>query len=498
MNKEPGMVHPFATLVLILLCGLASAAPLDTSFTFQGELQESSVPAVGDYEFEFVLFDAESGGVATSAIIGQTLSVDDGIFTTRLDFGDAPFAGDAVWLEVRVRSLGGGAFTTLAPRQSIVNSPYALHAQFVGANSVTGSSVVNGSLTGADLAAGTIGSNEVDSNQVQLRLTGACAAGEAIRAVDSNGDVTCAVLDDGDWFNGPLALTTDKQASIGSLGRTGARLFVLHDSTIGAPQVELRELGQDYSRLMFRVNGPPGDEHFQHWTIAARTEPDSLGGPDTDRINFFNSRSGDLMVLLGNGRLGLGVFDPTSQLDVNGGARLRGLADPGASNPRPVQVDAAGNLLAATPPALRRVAVSYAAFKPTNSSSGYQLFASRYSGQVGSSISAAADVQVPDGADIQTIRAYLYDNSSAKDIEVSLWRHNPASNSIVSLGTIRSSGVGSGPEYREFTVLDTGPRYDAQSPLSLFVRPVLDGSSTPTTWETELGIGSVIIEYTPP
>lgn len=480
-----------------LVCGSAMAQPLDTSFTFQGELQESAAPAVGDYEFEFELFDAESGGNSTSAIIGQTLAVNDGIFTTRLDFGGAPFVGDSVWLEVRVRPSGTGGFTTLLPRQAIVNAPYAVHSQFVGANGVTGASVVDGSLGGADLAPGSVGSAQVDSSEVQLRLTTACAAGEAIRAVDSSGNVTCESLDDGDWFSNAQANTTNKRVAIGSFGYTGAQLYVPKDSIVGQPQLELRELGRDYTRLLMSTS-VPDSSHYGFWTIAARTEPETFGGPQTDRINFFNSRQGDLMVLLGNGNLGLGVFNPTARLDVNGGARIRGLADASASSDRIVQVDANGNLVASAATSLRRVAIGHVAFRPGSSSGTYQYTAGTYKGGTGSTERAVADVQVPDGARMTAVRAWILDNSSGKNIEIVLLSSGVAGNSAAVLATIRSTGSGTGLNYREFVDSPTGPVVSNENPLNLSVRPVIDGTSTPTTWDADLGISAVVIEYEPP
>lgn len=480
-------------LLLGLIGTAALAAPLDTSFTFQGELQQSAVPAVGDYEFEFELFDAESGGASSSAVISRTLSVEDGIFTTTLDFGDTPFVGDAVWLEVRVRESGGGAYTTLAPRQAIVNAPYALHAQFVGANSVTGASVVDGSLSGSDLSNDSIGNAQVDPTQVQLRLVGACAVGEAIRAVDANGNLTCSVLDDGDWLSSAQANTTGKKVGIGTTGFTGAQLVVVKDSLLTQPQLELREIGQDYGRLTFRTVGSAAEPHNNFWTLAARTEPDSLGGPDTDRINFFNNRTGDVMVLLGNGNLGLGVFNPAVRLDVNGGARIRALSDGGASTPRPLMVEPDGDLVAGS--AIQRRVISSRAFKPASSADGYRYRIGTYEGMPGSSASGVAWAEIPTGATLTAVTMWVRDNSTSKDIRLRATRPTLAGSTSTVAVEIRSSGSWlSEFEYREFSpsllIGGISPGYyDIET-------WVIDSStSARTSWDADLGIRAVVLEY---
>jgi len=53
--------------------------------------------------------------------------VSNGLFTVTLDFG-ANFPGANRWLEIGVRTNGGGAYTTLSPRQALTATPYAIMA----------------------------------------------------------------------------------------------------------------------------------------------------------------------------------------------------------------------------------------------------------------------------------------------------------------------------------------------------------------------------------
>jgi hypothetical protein len=104
-----------------------------TAFSYQGRLSDNNAPANGQYDFVFTLFDALSGGnqIATPVnITNQTVSA--GMFTVSLDFGSNAFYGDARWMQIGVRSTGGGTFTTLSPRQLLSAAPLALSTRWEG------------------------------------------------------------------------------------------------------------------------------------------------------------------------------------------------------------------------------------------------------------------------------------------------------------------------------------------------------------------------------
>ena len=80
----------------------ASAEPVDTAFTYQGQLKQSGNPVDGLVDMRFALFTAAIGG----AQVGDTLFFDgvktnpgpvdvlNGLFTVELDFGVEVFNGD--------------------------------------------------------------------------------------------------------------------------------------------------------------------------------------------------------------------------------------------------------------------------------------------------------------------------------------------------------------------------------------------------------------------
>lgn len=112
--------------------GLVSPVAADP-ISYQGRIAESDAPADGSYDFNFQVFNAAIGGSPIGAAVQRTavLSAEDnGLFAfDDLDFGDDVFTGEDRWIEVSVRQTGGGAFTTLAPRQAVRATPYALFAQ---------------------------------------------------------------------------------------------------------------------------------------------------------------------------------------------------------------------------------------------------------------------------------------------------------------------------------------------------------------------------------
>ena len=106
------------------------AAPLGTSFTYQGRLTDAGNPANGAFDLRFTIYDWATNGTALAGpITNSPTSVSNGLFTITLDFGPSAFDGTAHWLEIAVRPGGSaGGFTPLNPRQPLTPTPYALYA----------------------------------------------------------------------------------------------------------------------------------------------------------------------------------------------------------------------------------------------------------------------------------------------------------------------------------------------------------------------------------
>src|ERR1017187_2966050 len=115
-------------IALALSASLHQAEAQGTAFTYQGRLTSSGNPVNGNYDLTFALFSVSSGaGQVGNTVTNTATFVSNGLFTATLDFG-ASFPGADRWLEIGVEINGGGSFTTLAPRQKLAPTPYAIFA----------------------------------------------------------------------------------------------------------------------------------------------------------------------------------------------------------------------------------------------------------------------------------------------------------------------------------------------------------------------------------
>jgi hypothetical protein len=127
-------IHASIGLALLTLSTINSplsiASAQGTAFTYQGRLNAGGGPAGGSYDFTFALFNTNtSGALYAGPVTNSAVAVSDGLFTAVVDFGGGVFTGGSNWLEVAVRTNGGGSFSTLTPRQQLTPTPYAVVAE---------------------------------------------------------------------------------------------------------------------------------------------------------------------------------------------------------------------------------------------------------------------------------------------------------------------------------------------------------------------------------
>jgi hypothetical protein len=160
--------NPFRfALLLAVVWGAGGLRPegahaqLSPAFTYQGQLQQGSVPETATAcDFQFVLWDSQTSTSPTDKLGTQPLSdvkVANRLFTVQLNdsnqLGTNAFSGSNRYLEVDVCCPTGCApsYATLSPRQQLTATPYALYAPSAGsATNLSGS--LSGDVTGIQSA----------------------------------------------------------------------------------------------------------------------------------------------------------------------------------------------------------------------------------------------------------------------------------------------------------------------------------------------------------
>tara|TARA_R110002073_G_scaffold118918_1_gene258608 strand:- start:500372 stop:501685 length:1314 start_codon:yes stop_codon:yes gene_type:complete len=120
--------HTWISVIALFLTSFAWAQS-DSSFTYQGALQDSGSPANGSFDLTFTLWGSAAGGTQFgSAVVENNLAVVDGLFDIELDFGAQALGVGGRWLEITVDG------TTLSPRTQITSSPYSVQTRGIFVN----------------------------------------------------------------------------------------------------------------------------------------------------------------------------------------------------------------------------------------------------------------------------------------------------------------------------------------------------------------------------
>jgi len=271
-----------ATAALICLVTSLKLHAQGSAFSYQGRLDAHGAPANGTFDFAFTLHDAPASGATFGPeVTTNGIPITNGLFSVVLDFGLNAFNGGSRWLNIAVRTNGGGSFSALSPRQQVTPSPYAIHA---------GSSGVASGLKGSVTVPGTITAQSFVGNGAGL--TNLSSAGIRLSSLDAA---------DGTPAN---ALLLDDAGRVG-IGTPGPFLGKL-DVTGGSVVV-------DNGQGFFALNAA---------RTATATGFDS--GPDSSlRLSAGSQRRA---TLLPNGNLGLGITQPTVRLSLGNDSAVEKLA----------------------------------------------------------------------------------------------------------------------------------------------------------------------------
>src|SRR5215471_12847838 len=289
----------FAVLGSLLICaGKVNAQ--STIFNYQGSLQDPI--ANGNYDLQFTLWDALTGGTQQPQPIPLTVSrpgvaVAGGAFTVQLDFGATAWPGADRFLEISFRPVGNATFTTLSPRQPITSVPYAIRT--LSATSADNLStacvgcVQDGQISslGASKIVGTVANADTANSATNATQLGGLAASQYV-------------------------VTTDPRMTDARNPLPGSINYI--QSNPPSPQ----------SQSSFDVRGGhfSGTVRIEANTIRHLT-PDapslSLGSKGSFEVDAPSIQGGRLRVL-SNGNVGIGNTAPAEKLDVAGNIKFSG------------------------------------------------------------------------------------------------------------------------------------------------------------------------------
>jgi hypothetical protein len=186
-----------------------------TAFTYQGRLDAAGAPANGSFDLRFAIYDAASGGNQWGpALTNAAVALSNGLFTVTLDFGAGVFTGPARWLEIGVRTNGGGAFSTLTPRQALTATPYAILAGNVSGvianSSLPASPAFIGTVSATVFSGNGAGLTNLNASQLTSGTVPAAALGNAWK-ISGNAGTTPGTHFVGTTDNQPLEFKVNGQ-----------------------------------------------------------------------------------------------------------------------------------------------------------------------------------------------------------------------------------------------------------------------------------------------
>ena len=218
--------------LFIVLFAISNAASQTTMFNYQGNLNAGGLPANGTFDFEFAVYNSLTLGTQLgSTLTRSSVQVTNGVFSVSLDFGNLFGGTGNRYLEIRVKPVLGGSYTTLTPRTQLTATPYSVRSIESDSSATLAGSPPSFFQNAANMNAGILPDGRLSNNIPRLGTNNSFAGGIQIDNVDAN--------------NGTVGLNTLRFGGgatgegIGSRRTAGANQFGLDFYTNSSPRISV-------------------------------------------------------------------------------------------------------------------------------------------------------------------------------------------------------------------------------------------------------------------
>lgn len=256
------MVKTLAVAVLVSGLWLATPASAQPLGSFRWQLQPycniitlAVVQQGGQYQVDGL--DDQCGAAVQASVVGLAFQNPNGSIGLGLSVVTAP-GGTPVHVDATISigtlsgtwrdSAGNSGTFILTPGAGVAGDPRPVPTGGIAPSSITSIQIVNNTIGGVD----------INTAEVQARVSGSCPAGQAVRAINANGTVTCQSLGGvtqlvygGEVLDDTLSGTFELLRTIGTFTKQSATSSVI---THWSSHIRTTTTGSGFCHFQVRVD----------------------------------------------------------------------------------------------------------------------------------------------------------------------------------------------------------------------------------------------------